>query len=60
MKHETVLVTGGAGYIGSHAVFALLASGRKVIFYKKPTHDEKINQKFIVVILTMMFGWTVF
>ena len=31
MKHETVLVTGGAGYIGSHAVMSLLSSGRRGI-----------------------------
>jgi UDP-glucose-4-epimerase GalE len=30
---STVLVTGGAGYIGSHAVLALARAGRRVIVY---------------------------
>src|ERR1035437_3618357 len=29
----TVLVTGGAGYIGSHAAKALAAAGRRVVIY---------------------------
>jgi UDP-glucose 4-epimerase len=30
---SVVVVTGGAGYIGSHAVKALRASGTKVVIY---------------------------
>ena len=32
-QYETVLVTGGAGYIGSHAVLALRDAGRDVVVY---------------------------
>ena len=31
MKDQTVLVTGGAGYIGSHACLELLQAGFKVV-----------------------------
>ena len=31
MGHETILVVGGAGYIGSHMVKALLSAGCNVI-----------------------------
>ena len=31
MPSLTVLVTGGAGYIGSHAALALLAAGHRVV-----------------------------
>jgi UDP-glucose 4-epimerase len=32
-ERGTILVTGGAGYIGSHAVKALVQSGRRVVVY---------------------------
>jgi len=32
-RRGTVLVTGGAGYIGSHAAKALTASGRRIVIY---------------------------
>ena len=38
MKNKTILVTGGAGYIGSHVVLSCLRSGCKVIVVDK---DEK-------------------
>lgn len=31
MKHESILVIGGSGFIGSHIVAGLVASGRQVI-----------------------------
>lgn len=32
-KHDSVLVTGGAGYIGSHVAKALARAGRRVVVY---------------------------
>lgn len=46
MNHETVLVTGGAGYIGSHAVHSLLDSGRNVVVVDrdKDACDNLLNR----------------
>ena len=37
MKSKTILITGGAGYIGSHAVLSCLDAGHKVIVVDKDT-----------------------
>ena len=34
---DTVLVTGGAGYIGSHTVLLLLEAGRRVLVASTPS-----------------------
>lgn len=38
-----VLVVGGAGYIGSHVVKALLQSGHRVTVYDNLSSGQKIN-----------------
>ena len=47
MTEETWLVTGGAGYIGSHIVDQLLASYRKVIVYDSLSHGLQSRLKFL-------------
>lgn len=42
-KAPTVLVLGGSGFIGRHAVAALLAEGRRVIIASR--HPERIDRK---------------
>ena len=57
-KEETVLVTGGAGYIGSHACVELLQSGRNVVVYDNLSNSsqaslravEQITQKEITFV----------
>src|SRR4051794_37919157 len=45
MRRPSVLVTGGAGYIGSHAVKALAASGMRVVVFDNMSagHREAVR-----------------
>ena len=46
MAAETVLVTGGAGYIGSHTCLALAQAGYKVVVYDSLIHGHRVFAKF--------------
>lgn len=43
MQKKTVLVTGGAGYVGSHTACLLAASGYHVIIIDQLLHHQKFN-----------------
>ena len=42
-KHETILVTGGAGYIGSHTCVELLQSGRRVVVLDNLSNSSRAS-----------------
>ena len=46
MAGETILVTGGAGYIGSHTCLALAEAGFKVVVYDSLIHGHRAFAKF--------------
>ena len=48
---ETILVTGGAGYIGSHTVLDLIAKGYNVII----ADDFSNSSKKVINILEKLF-----
>lgn len=46
MSGETILVTGGAGYIGSHTCLALAQAGYRVVVYDSLAHGHRAFAKF--------------
>ena len=46
MSGETILVTGGAGYVGSHACLTLAEAGYKVIVYDNFSNGHERFAKF--------------
>ncbi len=46
MAGETILVTGGAGYIGSHTCLALSQAGYNVVVYDSLIHGHRAFAKF--------------
>ncbi len=47
---QTILVTGGAGYIGSHTAFLLYQRGYQVIILDAFFHDQIFNHEWAIVI----------
>lgn len=47
---KTILVTGGAGYIGSHAALYLVKKGYKVIILDNFVYDQIFNHKWATIV----------
>ena len=61
---ETILVTGGAGYIGSHAVLALQQAGYRVVILDNLVYGhqdlvEDVLQAELVVGSTLDRSWRI-
>ena len=50
MKKQTILVTGGAGYIGSHTAFLLAQQGYRVIVLDLLAHDQTFTHPWATFI----------
>lgn len=46
----TILITGGAGYIGSHIAYKLSQKGHKIIIIDKLVHDQPFNHPWATLI----------
>lgn len=47
---QTILITGGAGYIGSHIAYMLVQQGYRVIILDAFVHDQQFNAPWATVI----------
>lgn len=50
VQQPTILITGGAGYIGSHVAYTLVQQGYKVILLDSFIHNQRCNPSWATVI----------
>ena len=56
MNNPTILLTGGAGYIGSHTAFLLAQQGYRVVIVDRLMHQQTFNPPWATAIINADFA----